>query len=164
MIKKLSFKDFLQISFGFLLGIITTFIFPRSESQTITNPEITNSHEQSKVTKLEVYNKAQEFFKIYIDDVETYNDYIEFYGPDETEVEHIDITNRWSVFFTNGLSHFTVQLNSDLTLGNVHGQHPAIFNTIVTKQQYKEAPYPIPLFSITEFSELIKLPHNKQNH
>lgn len=73
------------------------------------------------------------------------------------KVSHYFQTGKWNVFFTNGISSANVMLDGQLLTGTESRMDGKI---------YKRSPdedatiYNLPLFTLDEFKEIVKLPHN----
>jgi len=70
-------------------------------------------------------------------------------------------TKRWNVYFTNGVSTCNIELDRELLKGTVS----RIDGKVIKRSIDDDATiYKMPLFTLDEFEEIMKLPHNKNRN
>ena len=66
-------------------------------------------------------------------------------------------TNKWDVFFTNGVGSTSVELDKDLAEGTICRLDGKIYRR---ESSQRVTIYKLPLFTLSEFAKIVKLPHN----
>ena len=116
------------------------------ESQAVAHPEISSE---------EAYERAKAFVRIYLEDPETYFRGVKAVWENEISAEFG--LGRWYVFFSNGILDINVQLDKSGELGTIRGSPVITEEPDPNAAKYGETP---PLFTLSEFERVLKLPHN----
>jgi len=112
-------------------------------------------------TKEEVIERAKSFLVIYLKDPEGDFEEIEnLMGSEITPGFHKD-SKVWYVFLTTGFYHLHVYLNEDGSLGTVEKSNGKFITRTPEPDIPKKHKSLPPLFSPSDFKEIVKLPHNQ---
>lgn len=97
---------------------------------------------------------AQEFIRVAYGPAAVDNVLNDDFPPEATFYPMID---RWDVFFTNGVGSISVELDKELVKGTISRLDGKTYKTDPSEKVTNQ----LPLFTISEFEEIMKLPHNR---
>ena len=112
-------------------------------------------------TEKEVVDRAKEFVRCYVEDSGSFFKEVDNLMGDQIEAEFELVSGRWYVFFTNGFHHIHVFLDRDANLGTLQMSNGKIITRRPDSGVAAYSQSPPPLFSLSEFKEVARLPHNK---
>jgi hypothetical protein len=126
----------------------------RSEKSHGSSDSVTEEIEHAPPSKEEVVEVATSFVLAYLRAYDSEAELDEYFGLIEPEAEFFAEGNSWNVFFA-GVSTLNVKLDKDANRGSVRLWDGTAITTD-PDMKGKFHPEPIPLFSPSEFREVLK--------